>query len=78
MADQYLSRSNIASELIGEDQILSKSLCEIRNQVKQQWIKSFYSQKMLKHTIWEDTVGYGAAEFIFPDDDKITGNIFAG
>ena len=33
---------------------------------------------MLKHTIWEDTVGYGAAEFVFPDDDKITGNIFAG
>ena len=33
---------------------------------------------MLKHTIAEETAGYGAAEFVFPDDEKLTGNIFAG
>ena len=78
MATKYLDRSNIASELIGEDQILSKSLQEVRNEVKRFWMKSFYSQKMLKHTIWEETAGHGASEFVFPDDEKLTGNIFAG
>ena len=33
---------------------------------------------MLKHTVFENTPGMGAAEFVFPDDDKLTGNIFAG
>ena len=51
---------------------------EVRNEVKRLWLKSFYSPKMLKHCIAEDTAGYGASEFVFPDDEKLTGNIFMG
>ena len=43
-----------------------------------QWLKSFYSLKMQRHYSFEPTLGYGAAEFLFPDDDKLTGNVFAG
>ena len=77
MADSFLSRSNIAEEMLGE-QTLAGSLGKIRYLVKQKWVESFYSPKMLAHGVWEETLTYRAAEFVFPDGGKVTGNIFAG
>ena len=77
MADAFLSRSNIAEDMLGE-QALAKSLCEIRNAVKRKWIESFYSRSMLENTVSEETLSHGAAEFVFPDKTKVIGNIFAG
>ena len=61
-----------------KDQVLAKSLCEIRNTVKRKWIESFYTRKMLENGVSEETLSYGAAEFVFPDKNKVIGNIFAG
>ena len=69
MADSFLARSNIAEDMLG-DQVLAKSLCEIRNTVKRKWMESFYSRKMLENTVSEETLSYGAAEFVFPDKDR--------
>ena len=77
MADSFLARSNIAEDMLG-DQVLAKSLCEIRNTVKRKWMESFYSRKMLENTVSEETLSYGAAEFVFPDKGKVIGNIFEG
>lgn len=79
MAEGYLKRINTGKEIfMDDDQVLSKSLVEVRQRVKQQVFKSFYNSKMLQNIVSEECLTYGAAEFVFPDDDKLTGNIFAG
>ena len=76
MADEFLKRSNIQAELKGE-KTLAKSLCEVRNAAKRKWIECFYSSSMLENTISEETHSFRAAEFVFPDKEKMTGNLFA-
>ena len=33
---------------------------------------------MLENTVSEETLSFRAAEFVFPNKDKISGNVFAG
>jgi hypothetical protein len=46
MADNFLARSNIAPELIGDEQLLSKSLNQVHTDIMDQFKHSFYSAKM--------------------------------
>jgi len=78
MADNFLARSNIAPELIGDEQLLSKSLNQVHTDIMDQFKQSFYSAKMKEHSKWEQGPGYGGNFFIFPDGGKLTGNVFAG
>ena len=39
---------------------------------------SFYSSKMKANSNWENGPGYGRCHFVFPDKEKLTGNVFAG
>lgn len=79
-ADNFLARpeSNIDKNLIGDDQILSKSLYEVHKHVLNLLQTSFYSGKMKENIQWEVGPTYGRCQFVFPDKDKLTGNIFAG
>ena len=45
-ADNFLARSNIAKELINEEQVLSKSLRKVHVDVLELLMNSFYSPKM--------------------------------
>ena len=45
-ADNFLDRSKIAKELIGEEQVLSKSLAKVHTAVLELLLTSFYSLKM--------------------------------
>ena len=77
-ADNFLERSKIAKELISEEQVLSKSLRFVHTNVLELLLNSFYSSKMKENISWEAGPSYGRCQFVFPDKDKLTGNIFAG
>lgn len=77
-ADNFLARSNVFEGLIGEEQILSKSLRKVHTDVLELLLNSFYSDKMKENISWEGGPGYGRCQFVFPDKEKLTGNVFAG
>lgn len=77
-AEFFLRRSNISSDLINEDQVLSKCLCKVHVDMMELTLTSFYSQKMKQNITWEDGPAYGRQQFVFPDKEKMTGNVFAG
>ena len=39
---------------------------------------SFYSDKMKENISWEAGPGFSRCQFVFPDREKLTGNVFAG
>ena len=77
-ADAFLERSKIARELANDDQVLSKCLRTVHQQVSELLLGSFYSARMKENVAWESGPGFGRCAFVFPDKDKLTGNIFAG
>ena len=77
-ANNFLDRSNIAPELCGDDKILGNSLNQLHLDMIDQFKQSFYSTKMKEFLKWDAGPGYGGNLFIFPDGDKLTGNVFAG
>ena len=77
-ADHFLARSNVFQDLIGTEQILSKSLRKVHTDVLELLLNSFYSDKMKENISWESGPGYGRCQFVFPDKEKLTGNVFAG
>ena len=79
-ADAFLERSNIARELQGQADVgvLSKSLYKVHTDVLELLLSSFYSNKMKENISWEVGPGHARCQFVFPDKDKLSGNVFAG
>jgi hypothetical protein len=78
MVDSFLARSKLGIAMEANEQGVGKAMREMRDKIRRQLTVSFYSNKMLKATLHEASINFAASEFIFPDDQKVTGNIFAG
>lgn len=76
MTNLYLFRSNVSEEFFDNDMGYSKSLLEVRNRVKQLLLQQFYSKKMLQYTMREEYQAHSGSEFIFPDQELMTGNVY--
>ena len=77
-ADLFLERSNVFQDLIDEKHLLSQCLIRVHKDVLELLLGSFYSDKMKENISWESGPGYGRCQFVFPDKEKLTGNVFAG
>jgi hypothetical protein len=71
-----MTRAQVPEEIQGDDQQFGKALVEVRNKVKQQVLKNYYSPAMLRYTMREEYHTSGASEYIFNDGDKLQLNIY--
>jgi hypothetical protein len=76
MVDSFLGRSKLDIIDYNDHADIATAMFTVRDKVRQQLSRSFYSQKMLRASVNELCVNFGATEFIFPNDQKVTGNIF--
>ena len=78
MADNFLHRSKIDRELITPEQQLSKVMQKLHQDVREALLNTFYSSNMKENISWESSPSFARIQMVFPDKQKLTGNIFAG
>lgn len=76
MIDSFLTRSKLDILDYSDPADISTAMFTVRDKIRQQLLRSFYSQNMLKFSINEKCINFGASEFIFPSFEKSDGNIF--
>jgi len=79
-ANNFLTRSGNVEQglLMQKDMALQKTLSQVHSNVLELVLKTFYSSRMKENISWEETPGFGRCQFVFPDKEKLTGNVFAG